>query len=63
MSPLDTLPWEGMGGYGMGYPTKYTTPFRAVLIFIIINLRNTFRSIFFYYLYLILIIKRILNIS
>ena len=31
MSPLDTLPWEGMGGYGMGYPTKYTTPFRGVL--------------------------------
>ena len=32
MTPLDTLSWEGMGRYGMGYLTKYTTPFRLVLI-------------------------------
>ena len=32
MTPLDTLPWEGMGRYGMGYPTKYTTPFRGVSV-------------------------------
>ena len=31
MSPLDIVPWESMGRYGMGYPTKYTTPFRAVI--------------------------------
>ena len=31
MTPLDTVPWYGMGGYGMGYPTKYTTPFRPVV--------------------------------
>ena len=30
VTPLDTVPWEGMGGYGMGYPTKYTRPFRPV---------------------------------
>ena len=30
MSPLDTLPWEGIREYGMGYPTKYTTSFRVV---------------------------------
>ena len=31
MTPLDILPWEGMGGYGIGYPTKYITPFRGVV--------------------------------
>ena len=32
MTPPDTVPWEGMRGYGMGYPTKYTTPFRPVYV-------------------------------
>ena len=30
MTSLDTVSWEGMGEYGMGYPIKYTTPFRPV---------------------------------
>ena len=42
MTPLDIVPWEGMKGYDMGYPTKYITPFRAVLknkIIIVLILR------------------------
>ena len=50
MTPLDTVSWEGMGGYNMGYLTKYTTPFRGVNLFIkyniIINLKKTFINYF-----------------
>ena len=31
MNSLDTVSWKGMGGYDMGYPTKYITPFRVVI--------------------------------
>ena len=31
MTPLDIVPWKDMRGYDMGYPIKYTTPFRPVL--------------------------------
>ena len=32
----DTVPWEGIIRYNMGYPTKYTTPFRPVILSILI---------------------------